>query len=273
MTRTLAGSCHPVPSLAVTVFLTSLGVAAGNSTLTCTVLAIAVAAGQLSIGWSNDRIDVALDRSSRRTDKPLVHDVRALRLVDAAIAVALTVTIAASLALGWRAGLLHLIAVGFGWSYNLGLKRTVLSWLPYAAAFGAAPGIATLALAQHAAPAAWAVAAAALLGVTAHLTNALPDLVADRAFGVVGLPHRLGARATTVLGAVTAWLGSAVLVLGPGGGASLARWCGLAAATLLIGAGLAYGWRRPASRALFYATLGVVALDLVLLFLGPGFAG
>ncbi len=35
-----------------------------------------------------------------------------------------------SLASGWRAGVAHLVAVAGGWAYDLGLKRTVWSWLP-----------------------------------------------------------------------------------------------------------------------------------------------
>ena len=38
--------------------------------------------------------------------------------------------------------------------------------------------------------------AGALLGVGAHLVNALPDLADDEATGVRGLPHRLGPRWT-----------------------------------------------------------------------------
>ena len=37
-----------------------------------------------------------------------------------------------ALACGLLAGVVHLVAVGGGWAYNLGLKRTVLSFLPYA---------------------------------------------------------------------------------------------------------------------------------------------
>ena len=53
-------------------------------------------------------------------------------------------------------------------------------------------------------PPPWVPVAGALLGVGAHLVNALPDLADDAATGVRGLPHRLGARwtppvATTVL--------------------------------------------------------------------------
>jgi hypothetical protein len=136
----LARSCHPAPSAGVTAFATVLAVTAGNGAGTCALLALAVLAGQLSIGWSNDRLDAARDRAVARTDKPIATGELAHRTVEVAIAVALAACVACSLALGWRAGLLHLAAVSCGWLYNLWLKATWFSWLPYAAAFGALPG-------------------------------------------------------------------------------------------------------------------------------------
>jgi 4-hydroxybenzoate polyprenyltransferase len=179
--------------------------------------------------------------------------------------------VAASLALGWRAGVLHLVAVACGWAYNLGLKATVVSWLPYAAAFGSLPGVATLARPEPTAPAPWAVAAGALLGVAAHLTNALPDLAADREFGVAGLPHRIGARASVVLSAVGLLAGTAVLVLGPRGAPSALATAGLAVAVAWAVVGCAVAWRRPGTSRLFLGTVVVAALVVVLLVAGPSF--
>lgn len=269
--RGLVGACHPVPSAAVTVLFTALGVAAGNAAGTCAVLAVAVLAGQLSIGWSNDRIDIALDRSAARSDKPLARGAVPLRVVDTAIAGALVVAVAGSAALGLRAGGLHLGAVACGWAYNLGLKATALSWLPYAAAFGAAPGIATLARPDAAPPAGWAVVAGALLGVTAHLTNTLPDLLADRSFGIRGLPHRLGLRPALLLAAVTSVAAAAVLVIAPPGTPSALRLAGLAVAVAATVIGIGLAWRRPAAALTFYGTIAVAGIDVLLLVLGPSF--
>jgi 4-hydroxybenzoate polyprenyltransferase len=46
------------------------------------------------------------------------------------------------------------------------------------------------------------IAASGLLGVSAHLTNAVKDLDADAATGVRGLPQRLGVRISTVASTV-----------------------------------------------------------------------
>ena len=267
----LVGSCHPMPTVAVTIFATALAIKAGNDAATCAVLALAIFAGQLSIGWSNDRLDAARDRSAGRTDKPLATDAGALRLIDRVIAVDLVVTVAASLALGWWAGLLHLGAVGCGWLYNAGLKGTALSFLPYAIAFGSLPAIATLALPDPQPPTAWAVIAGALLGVTAHLTNTLPDLLADRDQGVWGFPHRVGARPSLLIATLALLAGSAVLVLAPAGSPSVLRIVGLALVAAWTVVGSIGGWRRPDARWLFAGTVAVVALDIALLMLGPTF--
>jgi 4-hydroxybenzoate polyprenyltransferase len=259
-----------MPSVAVTAFATALAASAGASVAVCATLAIAFLAGQLSIGWSNDRLDVALDRQARRTDKPLAVALE-LGAVDRAIAIALVVTIGASLQLGWRAGLLHLVAVAAGWLYNIRLKATALSWLPYAVAFAAIPAIVTFALPGHPAPAGWVVAAGALLGGAAHLTNALPDLEADREFGISGFPHRIGARPALLLACVALLAGSALLVLSPPGQPSAIRWVGLAVAASWTVVGSVFGWRHPKARWTFYGTVAIAGLDVALLIFGPPF--
>jgi 4-hydroxybenzoate polyprenyltransferase len=272
-TRALLLACHPIPTAAVTTFATALAVAVGNPAATCATVAVAVLAGQLSIGWSNDRIDVALDRSAHRTDKPIARADVGARTVDVAIAAAVAVAVGGSFALGWRAALFHLAGVACGWAYNLGVKRTVLSWLPYAIAFGTLPGVATLALPHPELPAGWAVAAGALLGMGAHLTNAAPDLAADRAFGVRGLPHLIGARRAVLLAAGLLLAASIVLVFGPAPSPSALRLAGFGLAVVLTGCGVALLWRRPAARAGFYGTVAVAGVDIALLLLGPKILG
>ncbi len=261
----LARSCHPAPTVAVTAFATALGATAGNSAATCTLLAVAVWAGQLSIGWSNDRIDAERDRAAGRQDKPLARRAVSPGTADTAIRVALAVTAAFSFALGWRAGLVHLGAVGCGWLYNLWLKGTWWSWLPYAAAFGALPAIATLALPAHPLPGGWVVAAGALLGVAANLTNAVPDLAGDRRTGVVGLPHRLGARRSLLLAALLLVAATLLAAIGPAGAVTPLGW-GVLAASVLAAAGAArLAARDPRGKLSFYGLVAVVGLDLVLI--------
>ncbi len=94
----LALACHPVPTVAVTAMGTVLVVSAGNDVATVVVAAVAVLTGQLSIGWSNDLVDVRRDAASGRRDKPLATGAVTPRVVAAATAVATTVTVVSSLA-------------------------------------------------------------------------------------------------------------------------------------------------------------------------------
>jgi 4-hydroxybenzoate polyprenyltransferase len=192
----LLRAAHLGPALAVTAVAGLLAassddVPAGRGAL----LVGAVLTGQLSIGWSNDLLDVERDRQVHRTDKPLATGEVRPGVVRAACGAALAATVPLSLACGPAAGLTHLgCVVGGGWAYNTRLKSSVWSWLPYAVAFGALPVVASLAGSPGEVPEAWVPLSGALLGVGAHLVNALPDLDDDAATGVRGLPHRIGAR-------------------------------------------------------------------------------
>ncbi len=187
----LVQACHPLPTLAVTVLTAVLFISAGNRPLICVIGGLAILTGQLSIGWSNDLIDRDRDSRVGRTSKPVVSGRLSAGVLRTACVLAAILTVPLSLGLGWPAGLLHLIAVGAGWAYNLRLKSSVLSPIPYLFAFGALPVIATLSHHRHW-PLWWVVVAAGLIGLAAHFANVLPDLAADAETGVRGLPHRLG---------------------------------------------------------------------------------
>ncbi len=261
--RALALACHPIPTAGVTAISAGLAALAGLSFPVGAVFCSAVLAGQLSIGWSNDWIDAARDRSARRLDKPVAGGDIAPGAVIISAVVALLAAVGLSLSLGWRAGLAALVLVAAGWLYNLGLKGTVLSFVPYACGFGALPVAATLALPGHPWPAWWAVLAGALLGTAAHAANVLPDLEADRETGVAGLWHHFGARRTAIAGPVVLLAASAVVLLGPGHPVAW-KWLALAGIAALAGAGIVIGLRMPGGRVLFAATIALAGIDLVL---------
>ncbi|MFE5107329.1 UbiA family prenyltransferase [Streptomyces sp. NPDC056663] len=258
-------SAHPAPALAVTALITALGVAAGRDAFGSCLVALAVLTGQLSVGWSNDRIDLARDTAAHRRDKPLVAGAVQMRSVSVAACAALVLCAPLSLANGAAAGGAHLIGVAAAWSYNLGVKRTRWSWLPYALAFGLLPAFLTLALPGHPWPAAWVVAAGALLGVGAHFTNVLPDIDTDLAAGVRGLPHRLGRRRSRTAAALALLAASAVLVLGPPGPPDAMGWSGLAVTGALAVVLCLPLDTSPDSRLPFLATLGLAGADIALL--------
>jgi len=256
-------SAHPLPSVAVTAFTTAASAAAGQSAGRCVLVAAAVATGQLSIGWSNDLLDRDRDALAARTDKPVATGDVSPSLVTGACGIAVLSCVALSLAAGWRAGMAHLLAVAGGWAYNLGLKRTVVSVLPYATSFALITAFATLSLPGSPWPRPWALAAGALLGAGAHFLNVVPDVEADLAAGVRGLPQRLGARRSAVVGALLLWVACVLVVLGPG--APVPLWAGaglgVAAATAASAAGLG---RRTSGRAPFLLAVATAAVAVSL---------
>jgi 4-hydroxybenzoate polyprenyltransferase len=265
-------ACHPEPTVAVTVLVTALAAASGRTPTACALLGAAVLCGQLSIGWSNDLVDAARDTAAGRTDKPLAAGTVTPQTVAAAAATALAACVVLSLAAGRLAGAAHLTGVAAAWAYNLGVKRTAASWVPYALAFGLLPAFVTLGLPGQPWPPAWAMAAGALLGVGAHFTNVLPDIDADLAAGVRGLPQRLGRRRTRVLAPLPLLAASAVLVVGPPGPAGRAGWAALVVTAALAAATTAATSQgaRPGSRLPFLATLAMAVTAVALLVLHGG---
>ena len=260
---------HPGPALGVTAVAFLLAVAAGLEVPRSLLVTVAVAAGQLSIGWSNDWRDRHRDRRSGRTDKPLAIGALQPRTVAVAAAVAALACVVLSLALGPVPGILHLTAVAAAWVYNFWLKATVASVLPYAIAFGLLPAfIVAAAPGQPVAPY-WLVLSGALLGSGAHFANVVPDLDDDLATGVRGLPHRIGSGPAAVTGAALLLAATAVLAFGRPGPPGLIGWVALALAVPAAAvAALAGTGRTNLRRPAFAAVIMLAVLDTGLLVLG-----
>jgi 4-hydroxybenzoate polyprenyltransferase len=256
----LIGACHPGPAFAVTVLAGLLAGAVGLGAGGITLVVAAVLTGQLSIGWSNDLIDLSRDRVVGRADKPLVDGRVSERAVRIACGLAVVATVPLSLACGWLAGLVHLVCVAAGWAYNLGIKATPWSWVPYAVAFGGLPAFVSLTEAPNELPPLWMSLAGALLGVGAHFVNVLPDLADDAATGVRGLPHRLGARWSPVVSALVLVAAAVVIVVG-----APVDSVAVAALALLVTAGLAVLALVASGRTPFRAAIGMALVDVAML--------
>lgn len=254
-----AQAAHPGPAIAVTLAAALLTRAAELPVGPSVLVAAAVLAGQLSIGWSNDLLDLERDRASQRADKPLATDLASASSVRAACAVAVLACLALSLACGIVPGLLHLLLVAAAWTYNLGLKSTVWSWLPYAVAFGGLPVFVSLVEGGDAFPW-WVAAAGALLGVGAHFLNIVPDLADDAATGVRGLPHRWGAARSVVVAVALLASASLVVALGTAARGSRVTWGALGLVAALVVTTLVAHGRTP-----FRAAMGIALVDVALL--------
>lgn len=255
-TRLLLGSCHLGPALAVTGLAGALAAGARLPAARTALLGATVLTGQLSIGWANDLVDRGRDARTGRPGKPLAQPGVSPRPVVVALGLATGASLLLGARCGRRAGAVHAVAVvGAGLAYDLGLKATAASPVPYAVAFGALPHVVSLADPRRPVPApSWHVVAGALLGVGAHLLDALPDLSIDTATGVNGFPHRVGARRTRRLaGAALAGAHAAVLL---GARPRATR------AALLLGAVAALGvWAGPGTVP-FWSAAALAGLDV-----------
>jgi 4-hydroxybenzoate polyprenyltransferase len=268
LVRALIIASHPIPSLAVTAMATLLtaeaaprGFGAGRVVL----VALAVLAGQLSVGWSNDAIDA--DRDAGRADKPAAVGLVSARALWLGAAIAVAASLALAAALGPVSLVIDAAMTAVAWSYNLGLKSTVWSGATYAVAFGLLPSFSASALPGN--PLArWPVTiAAGLLGLGAHFANVLPDLAADARNGVRGLPQRLAARsgpAATRYAALVLLLAASVLLLiaaTPG-----RRWAAIVG--LCCSAVLAVVGARGRGQVPFLAAIGIAGVNVVLFAAG-----
>jgi 4-hydroxybenzoate polyprenyltransferase len=249
----------------VTALTAVMAVTSGGGTARIVLTTVAVLAGQLSIGWCNDAYDARRDIAAGRRRKPVVDGAIEVRHVWMAAYVALALCVPLSLSCGVRAGTVHLVGVAAAWAYDLRLKATAWSWVPYAVGFATLPSFVALGLPGQPWPPWWVVTAGALLGVGAHLGDVLPDIRSDLALGVRGWPHRFGPEGARLLLPVPLVTATAVLALGPAGPPD--RWgaTALAVAVLVAATGTVMGRRRE--RTAFGAAVVVAAVDVVLLVL------
>lgn len=260
--RALLAAGHPGPSLAITVLATLLAAQAAPHGIGPALTGPAMLAGQLSIGWSNDALDAARDAAAGRTDKPIATGVIGARSVWIAACVGLVAALAMALAISPLTAALLAVIVGAAWAYNLGLKSTPVSGLMYILGFGPIPAYAASTLPGQPLPTWYATVAAALVGLGGHFANVLPDLTADLATGVAGLPQRVGTRwgAGAVRGAALVLLLSASVLLLVASGFHWVAVAGMAVACVFAVIGAVGTGRVP-----FAAAFGIAAVDVVLL--------
>lgn len=169
-------------------------------------ISIAVFAGQLVVGWSNDVIDYPLDREAERVKKPLVSGTIAEAFLRKLIPIALVAATLLSFfsPLGLKGTLIHLLGILSATLYNLKLKSTIFSPVPYIVSFTALPWAIYLA-GDERAPV-WLCLALALFTTAFHFLNVLKDLEHDLDQGVHGLPQRVGRTRSAVIAATLSLL-------------------------------------------------------------------
>jgi 4-hydroxybenzoate polyprenyltransferase len=212
---------HPFPSALDGLVSGTIAAIAGASPGLAMRIGVAMTLLQLGIGAVNDIVDAPRD-DGRKAGKPIPAG---LVSPQAARAFAVVVFVGGTaLAAGVSAvtGLLALVVIGIGLAYDLRMKGTAWSWLPFAVgipilavfgwvgATGTLDPIFTILLPS-----------AVVAGTALAIGNAVVDVERDEAAGVSSVAVALGLRRATRLAAVLfatvwalAWTSAAWLGLG-----------------------------------------------------------
>ena len=191
-------AAHFGPTLIVTTITLVLALSQ-FSPIEALRVAIAIFAGQLVVGWSNDLIDAPLDIAAQRTKKPIVSKEINPEQLKKSILVALFAALLLSLSspLGLTGTAIHFLGILSATFYNLKLKSTILSPIPYIVSFGALPWAIYLPVGNQ--PPLWLFIDFMLIAVAFHFFNVLKDFQWDINQGVLGLPQRLGRKTSLVI--------------------------------------------------------------------------
>jgi len=148
---------------------------------------------QFSISALNEWADQDLDaRSDRRRPIPLGLLSPRTAVVIAVVGAVAALVLSVFSGFGLLAFVMVLLGIACGWGYDLKLKRTPLSFLPFAIAFPLLPLWVAM-IAGRPMDALGAVLLGGIpLSVSIHLADAIPDRALDRAAGVNTLAVALG---------------------------------------------------------------------------------
>jgi 4-hydroxybenzoate polyprenyltransferase len=266
----LVRATHPIPAASVTIIVGVLMVARDAEPAALAWGVASTAAGQASVGWSNDYLDRRRDAAAGRREKPLVAGTVPPRMLLFLALIAFGCCIVLAVPVEGAETAVMAVAVTSAWTYNAGLKGTVFSWAPYAVSFGLLPVFVWLATPGGEVPPPWIVAGASLLGVAGHLMNVLPDLERDVRAGYRGLPHRLGSRGSLVLACLVlaTMLGVVVFAVRIWNEPSFGQVAAAVAAAVLVVA-VAWSGLRGRHQLGFFLTIAAAAAIVLMLVLSP----
>ena len=157
---------------------------AGAGLERCLVLGLAMLCLQASIGTLNDLVDVEHDRG-RKPGKPLPRGLVPVGAARLLVVAGLVAGVALSMAGGLPTAGLAVAGVGVGYAYDLRLKASPWSWLPFAVGLPLLPVYAWVgAVGGVPAPFLVLVPLAVVAGAGLALANELADAERDQAAGV-----------------------------------------------------------------------------------------
>ena len=263
---------HPFPSLlnaAAVLLFAALALGRAPGWALGARLALTMLAAQFAIGIANDLADRALDRATKG-GKPLASGAVSPPFAGGLLGVTLLGAALGAASFGPASLGVVALGVGLGLAYDLRLKRTILSWLPYLLALPLAPIWVWVALDRFGPRLLWLYPLGASLFLALHLANALSDYAGDTAAGVRGIAQRLG-RSRAI---ATLWVAATLpLALASALGLALPyRWerlgPALALTLLTIGIAAALTRRRPHQEAPYRAAFGLLMVSTIILAVG-----
>ena len=131
---------HPLPTLLNALVAAALTTTAGGSASQAALAALTMLGVHTSIGAMNDLLDQAGDAG--RAEKPLVGGSVTPREARAMVVIAATVGFAAASALSSISVTIAAAGATLGYLYNAGIKRTPISFLPFALGVALIPAFA-----------------------------------------------------------------------------------------------------------------------------------
>ncbi len=263
---------HPFPSLlnaAAVLLFAALALGHRPGAALGARLALTMLAAQCAIGIANDLADRALDRATK-AGKPLASGTISPTIAGGLLGAALLGAALGAASFGLASLATVALGTGLGLAYDLRLKRTALSWLPYLLALPLAPIWVWVALDRFGPRLLWLYPLGASLFLALHLANALSDYAGDTTAGIRGIAQRLGRdRAIATL-----WIAATLpLLLASALGLALPyRWerlipaLALTLLTILLAAALTR--RQPSQEAPYRAAFGLLMVGTIILAMG-----
>jgi 4-hydroxybenzoate polyprenyltransferase len=263
--RALLRLTHPLPTLLNAVAAAALATVAGAPSNVAAQVALTMLGVHTFIGATNDYID--RHRDEGRSDKPLARGQLPPRAALLMAAAGLTTGLTAAAQVSALTLVLAVLGAFVGFTYNVWMKHTALSWLPFAVGVSIIPAFAWSTVSSEIPAPILTLSLVALPGGAAlALQNSLADRALDAERGMRSAAVRLGeARALGALVALHAVAFAALLLTAPSSTSPLPLF--IAGLLLLVGtAGSATRsrWVRQRAWEICAAALALAALTVAL---------
>ena len=185
---------HPYTSIAVSIItmIFSLPLTDSYGFISMVILGLSMLSIQFSIGLTNDLLDINFDRVAKPW-KPLVNGNASIKASYTILVILLIISFLSVFQFGISA--IFILYFGFllGITYNLGVKRTLFSWLPYSLAI---PTVMVFARVIHENTNISFLILLYPLGLIAgpalNLSNQIPEAENAKLSGEYSLIHKLG---------------------------------------------------------------------------------